>query len=74
MSNRTKRVVKLFCWMTEQELVACARAAKLDQVQEPLSAPMRMRILKQLDKKGWWRGDVTDLNNIRLQRRKDQRQ
>ncbi len=57
------RKISLFVWMTDDELAACARRCNIDT-----NLPRRSQI-KLLERKGWWRADITDLEHVRLQRR-----
>ena len=59
---RSSRKVRVFAWMTDEELKACATRCKINP-----SYP-RVKVIKELIKRGWWRADVTDLSNVRLQR------
>ena len=63
--NNARRV-SVFAWMSDEELTACAMKARVTT-----NGP-RLRIIKALESKGWWRADITDLSNVRLQRKPTQ--
>ena len=59
------RKLKVFAWMTDKELHACAERCKIPTTLQ------RQKIIRDLEKRGWWRADVSDLTQVKLQRMKE---